>query len=308
MESILHATLPVFGIIWVGYFLKTIRMPGDDFWPLAEKITYYIFLPSLFFLSILKADFSSMDAILPLLGAVFATTCFTSIFMFIVQYSWLKLDGKRFASMYQGGIRFNNYIGIPIIISLYGNEGLVVYAIIIGLSIPLTNILTVTVMNHYASEHCFNLKKLAQSLATNPLIIGPFLGLICNIFHLPLPYALDMITFLANAASALGLLTVGAGIDFHSMRSSKRNIAVASTVKLAINPLFMMLSCYLFSITGLPQHVAIIYASLPVAASSYILARQFGANTTLMASIIIASTLFSMGTMLLVLAGIGSNY
>jgi len=301
MEAVFHAVIPVFGVIWLGYFFKRIQLPGDDFWPLAEKITYYVFLPSLFFLSILKADFNAIDDIVPLLLSVAVAMALTSALTFAAQYLWLKMDGKRFASFYQGSIRFNNYIGFPIIFSLFGHEGLVIYAIIIGLSIPLTNVLTVAVMTHYATDTRINLKKLCISIITNPLIVGPVAGLVVNLLHIPLSYAGDMIGFFANAASALGLLTVGAAIDFHAIRSSKLNLSVAVALKLIINPLLIWLACTFFGVAELERSVAVVYAALPVAVSSYILARSFGAHAALMASIIIITTLVSMGTLPLLL-------
>jgi predicted permease len=303
MDNVLQAVVPVFGIIWLGYIFKKIQMPGDDFWPLAGRITYYVFLPSLFFMSVLKADFTTLDS--RILG-VLAASCFaliaTSFIVFLAQYVWLKLDGKRFASFYQGSIRFNNYIGIPIIISLFGTDGLVIYAIIISLTIPVTNILTVAVMSHYASESSFCIKRVTISIITNPLIIGSLGGLMVNILGIPLYYGNEMLQFFANTAAAVGLLTVGAGIDVGAITSSKRNISVACVIKLIINPLMILLGCLIFSVDGMMRDVAVVYASLPVAASSYILAKQFHAHAPLMSSIIISTTLISMLTLTLILA------
>jgi predicted permease len=303
MDNVLQAVVPVFGIIWLGYIFKKIQMPGDDFWPLAGRITYYVFLPSLFFMSVLKADFTTLDS--RILG-VLAASCFaliaTSFIVFLAQYVWLKLDGKRFASFYQGSIRFNNYIGIPIIISLFGTDGLVIYAIIISLTIPVTNILTVAVMSHYASESSFCIKRVTISIITNPLIIGSLGGLMVNILGIPLYYGNEMLQFFANTAAAVGLLTVGAGIDVGAITSSKRNISVACVIKLIINPLMILLGCLIFSVDGMMRDVAVVYASLPVAASSYIVAKQFHAHAPLMSSIIISTTLISMLTLTLILA------
>lgn len=307
MESVLQAAIPVFGLIWIGYFFKRINMPGEAFWPLAERITYYVFLPSLFFLSILKADFGAIENVQGILGAATLGLFLTSALVFILQYGWLKLDGKRFASMYQGAIRFNNYIGIPIIISLFGTDGLVIYAIIIALAIPVTNVLTVAVMTHYASETDFSIARVTKSIITNPLIIGSVSGLVVNLLNIPLFYGEDMIKFFANAATALGLLTVGAGIDIAAITSSKRNITVACFLKLVANPLLIMFSCWVFEVEGLARDVAIIYAALPVAASSYILARQFGAYAPLMASIIISTTLVAMGSLTILLGWLALN-
>jgi len=297
MEVVLQAVLPIFGVIWLGYFFKRYNMPGDDFWPLAERITYFVFLPTLFFMNIVKADFASLDNLFGLIMAVVSTTFIVSILSFVAQYGWLKLNGKNFASFYQGAIRFNNYIAIPIIISLFAQKGLVIYAVIIAVSIPLTNVLVIAVMSHYASDREFSIKNVLVQIAKNPLIIGPFLGLVVNLCHIPLYYAEDMLTFFAQAASALGLLTVGAAIDFESIRTSKRNLLAIGGIKLVVSPIVMYFACIFFAVDGLARDVAIVYAALPVAASSYILAKQFGANAVFMSSITVITTLMCMASL-----------
>lgn len=297
MQEVFAAVIPVFGLIWLGYFFKRIQMPGDGFWPFAERITYYVFLPSLFFQSIMKADFEHSNGVFSLLMVVVGAMATVSALTFLLQNTWLKLDGRRFASFYQGSIRFNNYVGIPIVISLYGNHGMLIYAIIIGAAIPLTNILVVAVMTHYASDKPFRIWRLICSVFTNPLIVASLLGVVFNIVHIPLFYAERVIHAFASAATALGLLTVGAGIDFESITSSKRNLSVAMLIKLVINPLVVLEFCLLLGVSGEARDVVVIYAALPVAASSYIMARQFGAHSGLMSSIIVTTVLGSMLTL-----------
>ncbi len=48
----LDALIPVFSLILIGVFLKRVRFPGAGFWRGAERITYYLLLPSLLFLKL----------------------------------------------------------------------------------------------------------------------------------------------------------------------------------------------------------------------------------------------------------------
>ncbi len=293
MHAVFAAVIPVFAVIWLGYFFKRIRLPGPDFWPLAEKITYYVFLPSLFFRTIMHADFAAQDHLLDLLLVIAGAMLFTSACAFLTQ-KIIRLDGKKFAAFFQATIRFNNYIGIPIILSLYGEAGLVTYVAIIALAIPLTNILSVAVMEHFAQHSAFHPARVFKSLAKNPLIIGSVAGLFVNLTGLPLFYAEDMLDILSKASIALGLLSVGAAIDLEHITSSRRDLALVSFLKLAINPLAVFAACLLLNIEGMTRDIAIIYAALPVATSSYILARQHGAHGPLAASAVVITTLICM--------------
>jgi hypothetical protein len=102
---------------------------------------------------------------------------------------------------------------------------------------------------------------------------------------------------LAKASTALGLLTIGAGIEFATITSSKRNLTLICLLKLVIHPLIMLSFCFFFGIEGITRDVLLVYAALPVAASSYILARQFNAHGPLAASIVAITSLSCMLTL-----------
>jgi len=52
MSSVLSALAPVFGLIVVGYLLKSRRIFTDDFWDPAERLTFYFLFPALLITSI----------------------------------------------------------------------------------------------------------------------------------------------------------------------------------------------------------------------------------------------------------------
>ena len=66
MEHIFSALIPVFGLILIGYFFKKIRFPSHEFWPMADKLTYFVLMPSLLIykLSDAKFDANSIDFVL----------------------------------------------------------------------------------------------------------------------------------------------------------------------------------------------------------------------------------------------------
>ena len=50
MEHIFSSLIPIFSLIVIGYLLKKISFPSHDFWPMADKLTYYILMPALLIL------------------------------------------------------------------------------------------------------------------------------------------------------------------------------------------------------------------------------------------------------------------
>ena len=78
MEHIFSSLIPIFALIIFGYLFKKISFPSHDFWPMADKLTYYILMPSLLILTLSQAKFenNSFELILSSTLAIFLTLFF----------------------------------------------------------------------------------------------------------------------------------------------------------------------------------------------------------------------------------------
>ena len=47
MPVMIQALLPVFVLILLGYLFRRWHFPGGDFWPQAERFTYYVLFPAM---------------------------------------------------------------------------------------------------------------------------------------------------------------------------------------------------------------------------------------------------------------------
>ena len=47
MTAVIGALAPIFGLIVLGYAMRQGRFVPLEFWPAAEKVTYYVFFPAL---------------------------------------------------------------------------------------------------------------------------------------------------------------------------------------------------------------------------------------------------------------------
>lgn len=301
MIDIIYTIIPVFCVIFIGTYCKYIGLPGDDFWPLAEKITFYLLLPCLFFKSVALADFSTI-ALDTMVIIILATPLLVTALLYGVNII-TRIDGPRFTSVAQGSIRFNNYVGIPSAVALYGEYGLTVSAVIIALLVPLTSAIVITMLNMHGN-HCSS-KQLNHQLwriISNPLIIACILGFAVNQlpFALPVPF-MAVVSTLSNSALAFGLLTVGAGISIHYVRGQYGVISLASVIKLIIHPLISLALCVWLDIDAVSTQLLVLYSALPPASSCYIMAKQLGGDAPLMANITAFEVLAAMITMPLML-------
>jgi predicted permease len=72
-------------------------------------------------------------------------------------------------------------------------------------------------------------------------------------------------------------------------------------MKLVVFPVMMGVSCWLLKVPPLPSNVALIFAGLPCATSSYVVAKQMGADADLMASITGTATVAALLTLPVIL-------
>lgn len=99
---------------------------------------------------------------------------------------------------------------------------------------------------------------------------------------------------LGQASLPLGLLCVGAALDFGSARSWLRPVAVSSFAKFTLMPAATVAACLAFGLHGPAAATALLFQSLPTALSSYIMARQLGGDAPLMAGITAFQTVLAV--------------
>lgn len=141
MNSTVLSLFPLVALIASGYLFKKYRFFSDEFWAGAEKLNYYILFPALLFstLSTAKIGLKSLStAIIAMLIVVLAVTAF----LYILRMFW-HIPPARFGVHVQSMVRFNTYIGLALVTSLFKSEGMAILAILLALCIPLVNVISV---------------------------------------------------------------------------------------------------------------------------------------------------------------------
>ncbi|MEQ1752696.1 MAG: AEC family transporter [Micropepsaceae bacterium] len=300
MTNVVTALLPVFAIIALGCILRSVRLLTDEQWRSVERLTYFVLFPCFLFGAIAFANFSGEPIgrlALGLSGAMLVMAAITYAFRPV-----LSLSGAAFSSLFQGAVRWNSYVALGAISAVLGPKGLALVAIAVAVMVPLANALCVMVLMHHASEKEASPWLLLKQMLQNPLILACLAGIVFQVLGISLPaIAYTTIDLVGKAALPLGLLAVGASLDFSDIRTRPVPIIVASILKLLVMPLLLASGSFVLGITGAAQTAALICAAVPGAPSSYILARQLGGDAPLMAGITTTQTIAAMVTMPLIL-------
>lgn len=292
MIHIFTALIPIFSLIMIGYFFKRIKFPSYEFWPQADKLTYYILMPSLLIYKLSTASLDSTNSINFVLTALL--TIFIVLLILMLLNKFLKFQEDSFTSIVQGGIRFNTYVFLALADAVLGDSGIVLAAILLTFVIPFINVLCISIFAFYISQNKLTFVYLLKSILTNPLIIGCFIGGSINFLGINLPVIFEnTIQILGQAALPMGLLSVGFGLVLKEMKASKKDIFTSSFAKLLITPIIMFIIAKYFNLDDTMISVLLIFSVLPTAPSSFVLARQLGGNIPLMSSIITVQTLIS---------------
>lgn len=297
MTAIFLTLAPLFIILMIGHTLRRKEFLAEGFWRNLEKLTFWALLPALFLKTMAEADFSG-GTLLPAIAAT--SMCLATMMAILVlgRRFFPKVDGPSYSSIIQGATRFNNYVGLPVVLSLFGHEGMVVYAMIISAHIPLTNITSVWALSHYASHEPVKWRKVGKLIFTNPLILSALLGTVLSLTGIGLPPLVnEVVTAFANASLLMGLLAIGASLDLGTIHTDRAPVMASCFLKLLVYPAIAISWGLFFGLSNAAMGVMILYSSLPTATSSFILASQMGGNARLMATITATETLLAFISM-----------
>jgi malonate transporter and related proteins len=282
--------LPDFGTILLGAVLARRFAFQRSFWDGAERLVYYVLFPALLFNSILSAEFSLMTDSL-LLGAAVATLL-SAVALGYLARPLFKPQPALFASCVQTAYRYNSYVGLALAQSLFGARGVALLALILAVCIPLANLVAVTTLARHGKTN------LGRELLTNPLILSTVGGLIAHLAGLQLPgFISSFLTRMGAASLALGLLCIGAGLAFKTVKDDPRTLSYFTVVKLVMMPIVAIVIVALLGLRGLEAQVVVLFAALPTASSAYILAVQMGGLAAPVAVLITFQTLIAMVTL-----------
>jgi len=286
--------LPVFGLIVLGYVLRRSRFLADSFWAPAGKLAYFVLLPALLVDTLAAAPLQDLQ--IGAMSAVLTLGLLAVALLLTLLRRWISTNGRAFTSVFQGSIRHNTYVGLAIVVAAAGPAGAAYAAVALPVMVVLVNILSVGALARYAAGRSTGWTLLGRAIVTNPLILACLLGTAINYTGLPAALA-RMLTALGEASLPLGLLLVGAGLDWAALGRRPRLLTIASVAKLLLLPAIVYGLALLLNLERTGAAVAVIFAALPTAPSAYVLAEQMGGDAPLMAAILTVQTLLAVVTL-----------
>jgi predicted permease len=290
--------LPDFLLILLGWIVCRRTSLDRAVWDAAERLVYYLLFPVLLFNSIAHSPLQPAQTISLALAGVGTTV--GGIALAHALRVFRGVDARLHASGAQTVFRFNSFIALALSERLGGPPGLAWMALIVALSVPIGNVAAVWPLARHGG-HSYG-----RELMRNPLILSTLAGLLANVggLQLPAPVATTL-QRIGVAALPIGLMAVGAGLQFGRLKASPSLAVTLLALRHAAMPLVAIGLAWAFALPPGQRTIVILFGALPTASSSYVLAARMGGDAGFVAGLVTLSTLLGMVTIPFWLALLG---
>ncbi|MGN0720740.1 MAG: AEC family transporter [Anaerovoracaceae bacterium] len=291
-----EAVTPMFIVMTVGVLLRRKGIINEQEAKKVNRMIFVALFPALMFSNLYGKELS--DAFNPRLAAFAVIMLMFIYFATMAVVLNIEKNPKSRGTMIQAIYRSNFVImGIPIVSNIFGSENLAMTSMMITIIVPIFNVLAVVTLEIFRGGQP-NPLHVITGIIKNPMIIGAVMGMLAVAFNIKLPhFAENTVGMLADAATPMALLILGASFDIKSVEHVKRNLIICMAGRLVVVPL-IALTCGViagFRDVALVTLVAIFAA--PTAVSSFTMAQQMDSDGELAGACVIFSSMFSCLTM-----------
>jgi len=305
----LNATMPVFFMMVLGYILKQLKWIDEEFAGKINSFVFHVPLPVLVFKDLATVDFTEVW------DTKFVAFCFVATLISIllaagISFLWQdkSIQGEFVQASYRSSAAI---LGIAFIQNIYGNAGM--GPLMVVASVPLYNVAAVLILTLLGKEHKkmdkVLLIKTLKGIITNPIIIGIVLGFAWSLLRIPMPAIMEKtVTNVANIATPLGLMAMGAAFDWKKAFAKMKPALTAVMIKLAGFVLIFLPIAIKMGFSEEKLVALLVMLGSATTISCYVMAKNMGHEGTLTSSVIMLTTLFCAFTLtgwLFVLRSIG---
>lgn len=298
----LNATVPVFLVIVLGFFLQQVQFLNDAFNKTANEYVFRCALPVSLFRSIACMDFYSE------FDLSFCLFCFlgtTVMFLGIWAAAWFFMKDKgQVGAFAQASARSSAAVlGIALATNIYGEAGMV--PMMIMSAVPFFNVYSVLILSFSpqvdekghllpAARGMDAVKKVCRNVAKNPLILGILSGLPFALLRIQIPTMVDSaLKSIGGTATPIALLVVGASFSGSEALKRWKGAAVSSFVKLFLLPAIFLPLAAGMGFRQSQMIAVLIMAGSPTTVACFVMAKNMKADSVLTSNAVLLSTLLS---------------
>jgi malonate transporter len=312
MFEIFSLVIPFFAVIGCGYVGA--KLIGEEGQQGLNLFVVYFALPALLFSLMARGELATYFEG-NFVAAYTSTSVVLVIFAFIIFRGLYHRHRPETAILAMGAVYGNiGYMGIPVITLILGPKASVPAIIALIIDVMIIVPLMSTIIVSGSENRTRNVFRAATDsfIATSksPFIVAAFLGAAWSFTGLSLPNMADgFLDILATAAAPCALFALGSSLYGKPIGANISPALAVSFFKLVIHPIALYVSLtMIFSVDPEWAKPAVIAASLPVALTVYIVARQYNTLVVGASTAILLSTALSLVTVPLTLLVLGKLF
>jgi predicted permease len=300
---VFNVLLPVFALILLGYLSGKSGKLGANASIELNRFVIWLALPAQLFNFAANSGWETLWQ--PGFIAAFLISALIVFFLVLLFY-WYQGRDLAAASFAGLSASYSNtgYMGIPLCLLALGQDGLapaIIATFLVFILFALATILIeIDMLSHKKSHEI--VWSVLKSLASNPLLVSPVLGLAWSasgwVIYDPLA---QVISFLAAAATPCALVSIGLFLIRKDENASSKVWGI-SFGKLIIQPIIAWLIAG--PLLGLPTlwvNAAVILAAMPTGTGPYMLAQYYMADGRVISRVVLVTTVGSLLTLSLFL-------
>jgi malonate transporter and related proteins len=313
MSDIAALVLPLFGLIFLGYFIARLTKQPEEAMGWLSTFIIYAALPALFFKLLSKtpieklASFSFMSANLSVTFVVFMIVfCIARLLM---KATTPAATVQSLAAAY-GNI---GYMGPAIAILTFGEVAAVPVALIFCFENTMHFILAPTFMSSTA-ERRLNfvalVKEIFVRVFTHPFIIATLIGVAAAFTGFEPPKAVaGLIDYLAQAAAPCALFAMGVSLALRPLKKVPLELSYIVPMNLVLHPILMYIALsWVGNFDPIWVYTAVLLAALPTATNVFVIAQQYDVWVERASATILVTTVSSILTVSALVYAIKRGY
>lgn len=286
-ETILVIVLMIF----IGYIVKRIGIlkPGDSV--TLNKIVVNIAIPSLIFLAMYNADLSNIKILLPITLICIITGSLCGLLVYVFSRARGYSKKTRWTLVGTSTLFNSGFIGYPVVLGVFGAEGLVRAVFYDMGSTILFLCLGILFILLFGGKYT----SIIRRTLLFPPLWGIILGIFTNLMHLNLGFiTLNVLKYLSGAAIPIIMISLGLSLEVGGLKNYFGAASFVTITRLMISPLIAILIVSILGLHGLEGTVTVVEAGMPSAMLSLVLAASYELDIKAAAACIFLSTVISM--------------
>lgn len=303
MLDLLMIVLPVFGLIGIGYVARQTGFVSERMGEGLSEFVFTLSVPCLIFRTLVRAEIPDVQP----WGywiSYFIGVAVVWVAAMAIGWSFFGLKGvSGVVAGFSAGQANTVFVGVPMILKAYGDEGAVPLFLLIAVHLPVTMTLATVLAEGRQASPMIILRR----LLTHPIVVGILAGSALRpvAAYIPAP-GWQVLDLIASAAVPCALISMGIALRRYGLQTGLKLPMLISALKLIVHPLIvLLLATQVFDMPPVWAGVAVLFASCPSGINAYLFAERYNEGVALASSAVTLSTVLALGTTLLWLYVLG---